>query len=51
MWKSCYQTNSNGLFKLMRIRLTGTIKIKDELDGYIYVSKFSIISRDLIVFH
>ncbi|CAF3870395.1 unnamed protein product [Rotaria magnacalcarata] len=30
------QTDSNGLFKLKNIRPTGTIKIKGELDGYIF---------------
>ncbi|CAF0911999.1 unnamed protein product [Rotaria sordida] len=34
--KPCCQTNSNGLFKLTHIRPTGTIKIKSELDGYIF---------------
>jgi hypothetical protein len=34
--KSCCQTDSNGLFKLTHIRPTGTIKIKGELDGYIF---------------
>ncbi|UJR23805.1 hypothetical protein I4U23_026781 [Adineta vaga] len=30
------QTDSNGLFKLKHIRPSGTIKIKSELDGYIF---------------
>lgn len=34
--KSCCQTDAHGLFKLANIRPTGTIKVKGELDGYIF---------------
>ena len=34
--KACCQTDSNGVFQLTRVRPTGTIKVKGELDGYIF---------------